>query len=654
MSPLLPKRAKRGAGGNPHALRLHSLGDRPFELTTDAWERSPRFGFERLADAIARVILDSEPQLTLAVYGQWGSGKTTLLRAVHERIESDDCAVAWFDTWEYQAEEHVVAHLLHAMASALPQDSEAARGLRRLARAALATASFKAGVVSVSGKDLLAELDRMLEAPKLESSQLKAKVDLWRGKSESRRIVVIVDNLDRCLPKLAVQILDQITSLFGFSGVVFLIAADKERLERAVQYHHELTEEGEGARYLEKIVQVDFRLPSFAKAHVKNWIHELARPSLVLEDVEVALLAETAGWNPRQIKRLLNNVRIVLCVLPERQPADDRVALVSALLLHTAPQEWLALTGSEPRRQERSEGLADKRPRTLVDDILSSAGGQQLLALDDEAMSRFLTAAETGVSVAGEAGEEVFERARAKRAQTIHLYLDASGWRVYGLVGALSVLEEQEFTFARVGGASAGAAIAALLVAGYTPAQLRELLHEARFERFGSDDHRPRGLRQASGPIPTEHIRAWMRECLERRRVRSFADLAEGRLRILVTDPGRSDAPVFLPDGAPELGVADAVAASMSWPHVFHPFPWSGGAFIDGHRSGHYPIGIFDDAEPKAPTFGVRVVEPDAARDERTIDVPYDGEKPAWAENTTDGDIDALYQAGREAARRFL
>jgi KAP family P-loop domain len=366
MSPLLRKRARDNAAGNVHYARLAQLTDRPYRLTTDAWETAPKFGFDHLADAIAKVILESDPQLTLAVYGQWGLGKTTLLHAIHERIRSPDCAVAWFDTWEYQAEAQVVAHLLHAMAGALPPGSPAAKGLRKLARSALATASFKAGVVTLSGKDLLAEIDRVLETPKLESHQLQAKVDLWRGTS-SRRIVVIVDNLDRCLPALAVELLDQITSLFGFPGVIFLIAADKDRLERAVERKHELNE-GDGALYLEKIVQVEFRVPGFAKAHVHNWIRSLALPPLTLDDDEIELVAEAARLNPRQIKRLLNNVRIQLCTAPEGDGADHSLVLASTLLLHTDPEKWLELTAAtEDQRRGTGDNLAEVTGEKLAE-----------------------------------------------------------------------------------------------------------------------------------------------------------------------------------------------------------------------------------------------------------------------------------------------
>lgn len=338
-----------------HADRLAQLDRRPYRLTTDAWEQIPRFGFDSLADAIAKVILDSKPQLTLAIYGDWGVGKTTLLRAVDERV-SESCAVAWFDMWEHQNQEHVIAHLLDSISSALPRDSQAARGLRQLSRLALASASVNAGAVSFSGKDLLSQVDQLWAGPKLETRQLEQLVGRWRGDDPDRRIVVIVDNLDRCLPTQSVGLLEQITSLFGFPGVVFVLAAARERLAAAVEAKHGLSA-GDGLLYLEKIVQVEFRVPGLYRDQVLGWIRTLVEEPLDLTDEEVDLLATAADWNPRQIKRLLNNVRIQLCTARYDADEDKGLALASTLLLHHDPDAWLALTADVETREKLADAL---------------------------------------------------------------------------------------------------------------------------------------------------------------------------------------------------------------------------------------------------------------------------------------------------------
>jgi hypothetical protein len=348
-----------GAAPNVHLARLDHLEGRPYELSTDAWERQPSFGFDYLADAIAKIILQSAPQLTLAVYGNWGMGKTTLLHAVADRVRGR-CAVAWFDMWEYKNQQNVIAYLLDAIAAALPKRSELAKAMRTLGRGALASASLNAGSVRFSGKDLLGELDQLWDAPRLETETLAAYVERWRSAGgdgqEARRIVVIVDNLDRCLGEHAVALLEQITTLFGFEGVVFVLAAEKDRLVDAVAVKYNLASE-EASVYLEKIVQVEFQVPGLDEDHVLTWIRTLAAAPFDLDEDEMRLLAETAAWNPRQIKRLLNNVRIQLCTSRHSVADDKGVVLASTLLFHRDRDLWLELTKDSAKRQAVDEAL---------------------------------------------------------------------------------------------------------------------------------------------------------------------------------------------------------------------------------------------------------------------------------------------------------
>jgi hypothetical protein len=170
---------------------------------------------------------------------------------------------------------------------------------------------------------------------------------------------VIVDNLDRCIATQSVELLEQITSLFGFPGVIFVLAAEKERLARAIELRHELPS-GEGPIYLEKIVQVEFRVPGLDEDHVLRWMRgSLILPPLELEPDDLRLVAEAANWNPRQIKRLLNNVRIQMCTARHATAADGGVVLASTLILHRDRNAWLALTGSSAMREEVDAALGN-------------------------------------------------------------------------------------------------------------------------------------------------------------------------------------------------------------------------------------------------------------------------------------------------------
>jgi NTE family protein len=682
------KTAERSTSAR-HADRLARLQGRPYQLTTDGWEEAPSFGFDFLADAIANVIIRSEPQLTLAVYGRWGIGKTTLLHAIDERI-SEKCTVVWFDMWEYKNQEHVIPHLLDAIADALPQESQAAKGLRTLARAALASASLSAGNVSFSGKDLLGELDRVWAAPKVETQQLNSLIQHWRGRTD-QRIVVMVDNLDRCLPEQAVALLEQITSLFGFPGVVFVLAAERDRLAQAIEAKNGL-QLGEGLVYLEKIIQVEFRVPGLDQDHVLRWIGSLIRPPLQITGEDAQLLAEVAAWNPRLIKRLLNNVRIQLCTARHEVAGDVDVTLASALLLHHDQDVWLSLTASEANRKAAiSSGGPDELIKSeLVARIVHSSGGRRFLEMNDQEMKHFLTSAEStlGSGLGDSKVEASIEEARMSTQLRCDLYLEGAGINVLALAGAVNVLEERGYVFQNIACASFGAFIGPLLAVGYTAAASRDTLRTTDFSRFlrrpGRSSSPIFGFKP---PFPLSNLREWMDSFLTHKNVSTFSDLrAEDpinhlpektyRLVVIAADPNRDDL-VNLPWDCHRYGVdpdrmfvADAAVAAMAIPNVFEPFrlrhPDGGTSLLtDGGTTGDYPLAILDRSDfspPRWPTLGILALGPERAETQpqlsaqdaaRTINIPHSGLRSTDFLLTPEQG-DTLYEAGRTAAERFL
>jgi hypothetical protein len=351
--------------GYAHRARIASLTGRPYEIRTDAWEATPGFGFAALADAIAKVIVSSVPQLTLAVYGPWGSGKTTLLHAINDRVNSHSCPVVWFDMWEHKDQADVIPYLLARIADRLPGRSEFRDQLLAFARATLASATLTAGQVSFNGGTLLKELDRLWDdAPPLGRDRLAEVIQAWRrhivtssqsswrqafarsfadGIGVHPRIVVVIDNLDRCLPAQAVQMLEQTSSLFDFEGIVFLLAAEHERLATAVEKIYDL-EQGDGARYLEKLVQVEFGVPTPEPSLVVSWIEQaLGDTAFAITRPDAELIAEAAEWNPRAIKRLLNNARMQLCATRPEFARERGLVLSSTLLLEADPDAWRKL-----------------------------------------------------------------------------------------------------------------------------------------------------------------------------------------------------------------------------------------------------------------------------------------------------------------------
>jgi NTE family protein len=193
-----------------------------------------------------------------------------------------------------------------------------------------------------------------------------------------------------------------------------------------------------------------------------------------------------------------------------------------------------------------------------------------------------------------------------------------------------------------VAGTSAGAITAALVAAGYTSAELDEILLKLPFADFKDADWLDRAgtpgklvsVIREKGIYEGKFFRDWIAGLLEEKGVTRFGHLSfeqddrpeKGyKLKVIASDVTHRKM-LVLPDDAGHLGVdpdeleiAYAVRMSMSIPIFFEPVvhenPKTGGEhlIVDGGMLSNFPVWLFDahGREPRWPTFGLMLVEPD-------------------------------------------
>ncbi len=224
----------------------------------------------------------------------------------------------------------------------------------------------------------------------------------------------------------------------------------------------------------------------------------------------------------------------------------------------------------------------------------------------------------------------------------VDLVCEGGGVKGIGLAGAYAVLEERGYVPHNVAGTSAGAITAALIAAGYAAEELRRIVVELDFGQFedrGWEDRIPLAgvplsILLDQGLFEGTRFLEWIRELLQAKGVRTFADLRTGsddpryahRLQVIASDVTARRL-LVLPRDAHDLGlqpdeleVALAVRMSMSIPIFFEPVRIVNEAegrehvIVDGGMLSNYPVWLFDvpaAEEPPWPTFGLLLVEPD-------------------------------------------
>jgi NTE family protein len=233
--------------------------------------------------------------------------------------------------------------------------------------------------------------------------------------------------------------------------------------------------------------------------------------------------------------------------------------------------------------------------------------------------------------------------AQSEYDKYVDLVCEGGGVKGIGLAGAFSVLEEHGYKPQNLAGTSAGAITAALIAAGYTSSEVKDIVFNLNFRQFEDATWADRipGVGKAlsvlleEGVFKGDDFLSWMREMLAAKGVHTFGDLKtewtdpkySSRLQVIASDTSAREL-LVLPRDAQKLGyaspdeleVAYAVRMSMSIPIFFEPVRLENKltnhehVIVDGGMLSNFPVWLFDcedEATPDWPTFGLLLVEPD-------------------------------------------
>ena len=219
-----------------------------------------------------------------------------------------------------------------------------------------------------------------------------------------------------------------------------------------------------------------------------------------------------------------------------------------------------------------------------------------------------------------------------------------------GLVGAASMIEAAGYEFVNLAGTSAGAIVATLLAAGYSAAEVKQIINGIDFRTL--EDPQWIGRIPFAGAVVDEifhkglykgdNILNQMRNRFAQKGIHTFRDLIlpefadddryRFKVRVVAADISRGQMLVLPQDirdygMAPEdLEVALAVRMSMSIPFFFEPVKLKDSYIVDGGVLSNFPVEVFDSAGmPEWPTFGYKLVFSDQVNPSQMVQHPING-----------------------------
>lgn len=302
-------------------------------MWADSESKVDYLNYSEVSEMICDLVSDDGMlPISLGVYGTWGVGKSSILQLIGSQLGADDRnLIVSFDAWLYQDFEEAKSALMTVIAKSIYEAAplslkEQAAGfyrrvnkLKLLGMAADVGALF-AGVPTLGlftkaadsaediwdgtgdADDLAALKDAASEAGRKTSGLLKPKekrnapeeIVAFRNEFSEllekleRRLVVFVDNLDRCLPPNTIATLEAMRLFLFMPNTAFIVAADEDMIRLSVERHFKDPGSQHITDYLDKLIQIPLRVPKLGLQEVRAYLFMLAaaRSDVVPEKVE--------------------------------------------------------------------------------------------------------------------------------------------------------------------------------------------------------------------------------------------------------------------------------------------------------------------------------------------------------------------------------
>lgn len=289
-------------------------------MWTDNASKIDMLFYKPYADIVSETAIgtDEEP-LTVGIFGLWGAGKSTLLNLIGKNYEGNkDVIYVSINAWMFENYEDAKTAIMEALLRELKDNENIPEKIKKsfvslikkidflkvgtnaVAKAAPVIASF------VTGNPLPLVLNLPNGAKEIETA-IKSVSDCVKGikddylkddetvddsvvnnirnfrnefektleSEEINRVVVLIDDLDRCQPERVIETLEAIKLFLSVKKTSFIIAADENVIQYAIKkkypnidgFNIELDKE-----YIEKMIQVPIQIPELSSKDVQNYL----------------------------------------------------------------------------------------------------------------------------------------------------------------------------------------------------------------------------------------------------------------------------------------------------------------------------------------------------------------------------------------------
>ena len=370
----------------------------PSNLETDGFSKSDIFGYSEFGQRLAILISSINEPLVITLDGTWGSGKSVFVKQWTGLIKKEyGGSVVYFDAFanDFHSDAFLaLAAEIYSIANkTLDENNPSIKEfLDKTDKAARVIASKGIDIglrLGTAGNVNLKDIEDVLKAFEDESEKaiskqlqkadeeresLKAFRDSLSGVSksiteknqdagQSLPLIFIVDELDRCRPSFALEILEHIKHLFSVENVCFVLVTNLTQMEAIIKKTYGA--ETEARTYLEKFYKHKVALPEsdFQDQSQRDkyltylWNNlqpkfERHETNIIIDEIRHLVNAHTLSL--RQIEHVMGNI-VLVAAFSSRLASSSLIVTISLCIMRQTHPELYVLARENKLSWEKVE-----------------------------------------------------------------------------------------------------------------------------------------------------------------------------------------------------------------------------------------------------------------------------------------------------------
>ncbi len=342
------------------------------EASSDSNLQQPQEQERELEYTIKLNHLDNEAFI-MAISGSWGSGKTKFMEMFFNLLHGEDYQangnetavkfitdnkykkdeVAYFDAWENDFYDDPIVPFAKMVLDTICVDQE------KYKKAADTVWDTYQRMLQAKNDGLSIIKDREKLSDKIDEVKKLLRDSIKQMSQE--KIIIIVDELDRCKPTFAIKLLEIVKHLFNVKGIVFIFALDIKQLQHCVKTVYGNAFDAIG--YLERFFDYYSLLP---KGSDEKLFHKFAEEYEILDnETDYYKMCQDFNLTPREMKGICSSFYYLNKYQLKDYPIKARLLYFYLLLLkHCHPEKVHSLLG-ENMQEARKEFFGQYMPSCL-------------------------------------------------------------------------------------------------------------------------------------------------------------------------------------------------------------------------------------------------------------------------------------------------